>query len=99
MMKVKFANEDLGRICTEEAHRMGLPFAVIKAARRRLVQLEAALDERDLRNLKSLNYKKLQGNRDGQRSIRINDQYRMVFTISAGEHPPVVTVLEIGDTH
>ena len=75
------------------------PIAVIVAARRRLVQLEAALDERDLRNWKSLNYKKLQGEREGQRSIRVNNQYRIVFEISQDERPAVVTILEIGDTH
>ena len=98
-MKIEFADDDLGRICTDEAHRLGLPFAVIKAARRKLIQLEAALDERDLRNLKGLNYKKLQGDREGQRSIRINDQYRIVFRISDDEKPPVITIIEIGDTH
>ena len=98
-MKVEFADDDLAQICSDEAHRLGLPFAVIKAARRRLIQLEAAHDERDLRNLKSLNYKKLQGGREGHRSIRINDQYRIVFTLSEDEKPPVIMVVEIGDTH
>ncbi len=36
----------------------GLPVAVIKTARFRLIQLKAARDERDLRNLKGLHYKK-----------------------------------------
>ena len=98
-MRIEFANDDLARICTDEAHRTGLPFAVIKAARRKLIQLEAALDERDLRNLKGLNYKKLQGEREGQRQIRVNDQYRIVFTLSEGERTPVITIIEIGDTH
>lgn len=98
-MRIEFADDDLARICTDEAHRLGLPFAIIKAARRRLIQLEAATDERDLRNLKSLNYKKLQGDREGQRSVRINDQYRVIFTLSDGERPPVITIVEIGDTH
>ncbi|MEC5292779.1 type II toxin-antitoxin system RelE/ParE family toxin [Aurantimonas sp. C2-6-R+9] len=98
-MRIEFADRGLARICTDEAHKLGLPFAVIKAARNRIVQLEAAIDERDLRNLKSLNYKKLQGDKDGRRQIRINDQYRIVFTISNDERPPVITITEIGDTH
>ena len=68
-MRVEFADDDVARICTDEAHRMGLPFAVIKAARRKLIQMEAARDERDMRNLKGLNYKKLHGPRgDNDRS-------------------------------
>ena len=50
-MMIEFADVGLERICTDEAHRLGLPAAVIKAARRKLIQLEAASDERDLRNL------------------------------------------------
>ena len=98
-MRIEFADDGLRRICTDEAHRLGLPIAVIKAARRKLIQLEAAKDERDLRNLKGLHYKKLSGEREGQRSIRINDQYRIVFTISENERPPVATILEIDDIH
>ena len=98
-MRIEFANGDLKRICTDEAHRLGLPFAVIRTARTRLVQLEAAKDERDLRNLKGLHYKKLQGEREEQRSIRVNDQYRIVFTLSDHGGRCVVTILEIGDTH
>ena len=97
-MRIEFADDGLARICTEEAHKLGLPIAVIKAARRRLIQLEAARDERDLRNLKGLHYKKLRGDRAGQRSIRINDQYRIVFTLS-DDVPAVLTIVEIGDIH
>lgn len=57
-MRIEFADDALKQICTDDAHKLGLPFAVIMAARRRLIQLDAALDERDLRNWKSLNYKK-----------------------------------------
>ena len=98
-MRIEFVDESLARICTDEAHRLGLPIVVIKTARRRLIQLEAARDERDLRNLKGLNYKKRQGDPDGQRSIRINKRYRIHFTISDDEGPPVITITFIGDPH
>ncbi|MDB5439362.1 MAG: hypothetical protein JWM33_1789 [Caulobacteraceae bacterium] len=98
-MRIVFADERLARICSDEAHKLGLPIAVIKAARAKLVQLEAAVDERDLRNLKSLNFKKLAGDHEGQRSIRVNDQYRIVFRLDGDQNPPVIYVDEIGDTH
>ena len=97
-MKVEFAHADLARICTDEAYKLGLPINVIKMARRKLIQLVAVTDERDLRNLKGLHYKKLQGDREGQHSIRINDQYRIVFTLSE-TNPKTVRVIEIGDIH
>lgn len=98
-MRIEFADADLRRICTDEAHRLGLPVSVIQAARRRLVQLESVADERDLRNLKSLNYKKLQGDKDGKRTVRVNDQYRIVFTLLETEQPPIINILAICDTH
>lgn len=98
-MKIQFAEEDIALICTTRAHELGLPIGVIKSARRKLVVLDAAPDERTLRNWKSLNYKKLSGNRSGQRSIRLNDQYRMVFLLDESQQPPVITILEIGDIH
>jgi toxin HigB-1 len=98
-MRVVFADEDLARISTDEAHKLGLPFAVIKAARRRLIQLEAATDERDLSNLRSLDYKKLAGDLEGLRQIRVNDQYRIRFELDNGQRPPVVTITFIGDPH
>ena len=97
-MKIVFADKRLALICTDRAHELGLPFAVIKGARAKLHFLAEAPDERTLRNWKSLNYKRLEGN-DDQRQIRINDQYRIVFTIDNGTLPPLITILEIGDPH
>jgi proteic killer suppression protein len=98
-MRIVFADERLARICTEEAHKLGLPIAVIKGARRRLVQLEAAADERDLRNITSLHFKKLAGDKEGLRSIRVNDQYRIEFILDGETRPPTVYITTIGDTH
>ncbi|MBO6678063.1 type II toxin-antitoxin system RelE/ParE family toxin [Parvibaculum sp.] len=98
-MRIEFADESLERICTDEAHKLGLPISVIKAARRALVKLEQAPDERTLRNWKSFRYKKLKGQREGQRQIRVNDQYRIVFELLDDERPPVARILEIDDTH
>lgn len=97
-MKIEFADKRLALIRTDRAHELGLPFAVIKAARQKLIFLEAAPDERSIRNWKSLNYKKLEGFADGRRQVRINDQYRIVFLIEEAL-PPVLTIIEIGDTH
>lgn len=98
-MKIEFADDDLAQICTDQAFKLGLPVAVIRTARNRLIQLEAARDERDLRNLKGLHYKKGKGARENERSVRINDQYRIVFTLSDDEHPPLIRITMIGDTH
>ncbi len=97
-MKIQFQDTRLGLIRTDRAFETKLPFAVIKSCRDKLVVLEAAPDERTLRNWQSLRYEKLKGKRDGQRSIRINDQYRMVFTLDDST-PPILTILEVCDYH
>jgi proteic killer suppression protein len=98
-MEVVFADSDLALVETEEAGKTRLPVPVIKSARRKLTLLRAAPDDRSLRNWKSLHYEKLKGDRDGQRSIRINDQYRMVLALDETTTPPTVTVLAIEDYH
>lgn len=98
-MKIEFADKRLALIRSNKAHELGLPIGVIKSCRNKLIQLEAAPDERTLVNLKGLKYKKLEGTMKGKRQIRINDQYRIVFTIDHDCQPPLIKILEIGDTH
>ncbi len=98
-MKVEYADKRLAKIITDDAHKLGLPITVIKAAQKKIIYLEQAPDEQTLHGLRSLNYKKLKGEKEGKRSIRVNDQYRIEFTLDNGEHPPVIRITEIGDTH
>ena len=98
-MDVLFTDPDLALVETEAAGKTRLPIAVIKSARRKLIILRAAPDDRALRNWKSLHYEKLRGDREGQRSIRLNDQYRMVFELDEETEPQTVTILQIEDYH
>jgi len=98
-MEIEFADPALALIETDEAGATRLPVAVIKSARRKLTVLRAATDDRTLRNWKSLHYEKLKGDREGERSIRINKQYRMVFTLDSETDPQTITVLAVEDYH
>jgi proteic killer suppression protein len=98
-MRIVFAHAALALIETDEAGATQLPVAVIKSARRKLTVLRAAIDDRSLRNWKSLRYEKLKGNREVQRSIRINNQFRMVFSLDEETDPPTITILSIEDYH
>jgi proteic killer suppression protein len=97
-MKIAFADKRLALILTDRAHELGLPFSVIKGAREKLRFLAEAPDERTIRNWKSLNYKRREGSHD-QRQIRINDQFRIIFTLDTETSPPEITIIEIGDPH
>ena len=98
-MRVVFADDELALIETDQAGSTRLGVAVIKSARRKLTILRAAVDDRSLRNWKSLHYEKLTGDREGQRSIRLNLKWRLVFTLNTEIIPPIMTVLEIVDYH
>lgn len=98
-MKIEFADDRLALVRTDRAHETRLPFAVIKSCCEKLIVIEAAPDERTLRNWRSLRYEKLEGDRKGQRSIRLNDQYRMVFTLDTASNPPLVRILSVEDYH
>lgn len=98
-MQVSYADARLARVETEEAAKTGLPINVILSARRKLVLLRSAPDERTLRNWKSLHYEKLMGDRKDQRSIRLNDAWRLVFKLDENTSPPTIVVLEIVNYH
>ena len=76
-----------------------LPLAVIESFKRKLVLLRAAPDERTLRNWKSFHYEKLVGDRKGQRSIRINKQWRLCFLLDSEVSPQKIRILSIEDYH
>src|ERR1022692_2894342 len=82
-MDIEFRDSRLSLIETDRAMETRLPVSVITSCRHKLVVLRAAPDERTLRNWKSLHYEKLEGDRSGQRSIRLNKQWRLVFTLNS----------------
>ena len=96
-MKIEFREKHLAIIRTDRATELKLPVAVIKLCQDKLDFIEAAPDERTLRNWRSLRFKKLEGS--DLRQIRINKQYRMRFELDNTRNPPVITVTFIGDPH
>jgi proteic killer suppression protein len=98
-MRVVFRDARLAVIRTADAAQTGLPAPVIKSCQTKLVVLDAAPDERTLRNWKSLHYEKLKGDREGQRSIRLNDRWRLVFSLDESTSPPTIVVLSVEDYH
>ena len=68
-----------------------------RPARLRLDRLEAAVELRDLAALPGNRLEVLKGDRKGQYSIRINDQWRICFAWLAGAPGP--SNVEIVDYH
>lgn len=97
-MDIEFQDGKLALVETDRAAETRLPIAVINSLRDKLVVLRAASDERTLRSWKSLHYEKLERPGD-QRSIRINKQWRLVFTIDTKAKPNKMTILGVEDYH
>jgi toxin HigB-1 len=62
----------------------GFPADLVKVARRKLRYLNAAGDLGDLRSPPGNRLEALAGDRKGQYSIRINDQFRVCFVWTPG---------------
>jgi len=78
-----FKTKKLRALYEEEKGASHYPEGVIAAFFEAMSVIGAAADERDLYALKSLHYELLKGKRGkrGHRSIRLNDQYRLVLVM------------------
>ena len=79
-----FADRDTERFYTTGKSRR-LPTEIRKRAAMRLVQLNAATRIEDLRLPPSNRLEQLRGDRAGQWSMRINDQWRVCFRFKNGD--------------
>jgi proteic killer suppression protein len=89
-----FADSETERFYTTGRSRRLPPELRVRAAMR-LVQVNAATRVEDMRQPPSNRLEPLKGDRKGQWSIRINDQWRVCFRFSAGDAYDV----EIVDYH
>jgi proteic killer suppression protein len=98
-MDVEFRNAALERYETERGARSDLPHTLHAAYRKRLRAIRAARDIRDLYQIKSNHFEKLAGDRAHQRSLRLNDQWRLVIELKERDGAPVVWVHDVEDYH
>jgi proteic killer suppression protein len=99
-MLVKFEDDDLRRLYEERDFRVVQIGPELTKKFRRLVGiLVHAVDEQDLRALRSLHYEKLEGDGAGQRSLRLDQQWRLIVRIETTEEGKTVIVIEIADYH
>lgn len=69
----------------ERRARKGIPVNVLRIAYRKLVQLHSAISINDLRSPPGNRLEALRGRRQGQYSMRVNDQWRVCFRWQDGE--------------
>lgn len=89
-----WADEETEKLFNRQRSRK-LPPDIQRIALRKLLMLDAATVLEDLRVPPANRLEKLKGDREGQWSIRINDQWRVCFKWQAGNADDV----EIVDYH
>lgn len=79
--------------CSDKKHRYQPE--VVKRYRRRIEQLRAAPRQETLYKLNSLNFEALRGEKMGRFSVRVNDKYRIEFTLDIDSENPILTICNI----
>jgi toxin HigB-1 len=98
-VQFRHADKTLKRIDEEADFDGGFASAVVKALRRRMQQIRAAVNENDLRQFNSLRFERLKGKRKHEYSIRLNDQMRLIFQIEKTDDGNIIVVTGIEDYH
>jgi len=93
-MILTFADDDTKAVFNDQSCP-SLPPTILNTARRKLIQLHASQLLFDLRIPPGNRLEALKGNRKGQHSIRINDQWRICFRWKGADAYDV----EIADYH
>lgn len=68
---------------------------IVKRYQKCVKFLWAAPNIQKLAAINSLNYEELKGDKLGISSIRVNDKYRVEFTVKSGIEEPLVTICNI----
>jgi proteic killer suppression protein len=98
-MKVRFAAGPLERLETDPKFTDGHSAAIVKLYRKRMNLIRQAMDERDLYAMKSNHFEKLKGARSHQRSVRLNDQWRLILELEGEGTSKTVVIVAIEDYH
>src|SRR4051812_31249057 len=98
-MDVRFDDSDLERLETDDSFTAGFGAPVVKAFRKRLQFIRGATDERDIRAWRSLHFEQLVGDREGQSSIRLNLQFRLIVVLEGEAPSKTIAICEIADYH
>ena len=72
---------------------------LVKAYRKAMQHIRAATDERTLYGRRAFRFEKLSGDREGQFSLRLNNQWRLILKITGEAPKKIINVLEIADYH
>lgn len=99
-MRIDFEDDDLRRLYEERDFVLPqIGPEVTKAFRKTVGFLQSAESQADPRNYRALRLKKLQGDRQGQYSVRLNLQSRLIIRFETDSDGQLLIVIEVVDYH
>ena len=92
-MKICFSTQEL-KETYETWKNKKYSLDLIKSYIKKTILIQEAENENDLRKYKSLHFEKMQWS-DGEYSIRLNDQYRLIFEIQKDWNIKIIFIKQI----
>ena len=79
--------------CSDKKHRFQPD--IVKRFQKVITYMKNASSIEALARINSLNYEVLTGDKAGTSSVRVNDKYRLEFSVERTQEEPVVTICSI----
>ena len=98
-MNVRHDDKELGALESDPEHRSVLDQSLVRQFRKVMNLVRSVQHEGELYQWKGLRFEKLGGDRDHQRSMRLNDQWRLIVEIEKGDPGNICVVKGIEDYH
>ena len=98
-MEVRHDDPTLEQVEFDRSFTAGLAPGIVKAFRKTMQSIRAAVDERDIRERRAARLEKLSGKRSHQHSVRLNDQYRLIVALEGTAPNKIVVIVGIEDYH
>ncbi len=101
VVRFEFQKKKIEALYTEEKNAHKYPDVVVENFFEIMSIIEAAESEQDLYALKGLRFEKLSGKRgkEGQRSLRLNNQWRLIMVIEKDDQGKYILIIDIVDYH
>jgi proteic killer suppression protein len=100
-LRFKFKYKRLLELYQQDKGASSYPPRVVDAFSEVVQYIEAALNEQDIRVMKGYRFEKLKGKRgkQGERSLRLNEQFRLIVKIQEDDEGRYIEILRIEDYH
>ena len=95
-MEFRFKSKKLKSLYYERKGEEDYGPQVVRAFFKVMSIIDSATDERDIRAFKSLRYEALKGDRSHQYSLRLNNQWRLIFEIRKKGNKYIL-IIEVSD--